>query len=110
MKKIFGMLLLLSFLAACYTDKEELLYPNQFGGGDTSTVVTYNGFVKPLVAARCVACHSAYGDYNGLKVIVSNGKFADRVIVKKDMPSGSSLDASQIAKLDKWVKAGAPNN
>lgn len=108
MKKIVGILFLLSLMVSCYRDKEELLYPNQFG--DTSTVVTYNGFVKPLIAARCVACHSAYGDYNGLKVIVSNGKFADRVIVKKDMPSGSSLDATQIAKLDKWVKAGAPNN
>lgn len=103
-------MLLLSFLAACYKDKEELLYPNQFGGGDTSTVITYNGFVKPLVNTRCVACHAGYGDYAGLKVIVDNGKFNDRVIVKKDMPSGGSLDATQIAKLDKWLKAGAPNN
>ena len=110
MKRAFGIVMLLSFFTACYNDKEELLYPNDFGPGDTSSVVTYSGFVKPLVSARCAACHASYDNYAGLKVIVDNGKFADRVLVKKDMPSGGPLNATQLANLDKWLKAGAPNN
>ncbi|MCE2741682.1 MAG: hypothetical protein LW669_09385 [Sphingobacteriales bacterium] len=110
MKRIIGIVLLLTFFAACYRDKEELLYPNDFGGGDTSALVTYSGFVQPLVATRCVKCHAGFGSYAGLKIIVDNGKFADRVLVKKDMPSGGTLNTAQLAKLDRWVKAGAPNN
>lgn len=110
MKKVFGIVMLLSFFTACYNDKEELLYPNDSGFADTNSVVTYNGFVKPLVALRCVVCHPAYENFNGLKVIVDNGKFANRVLVRKDMPSGPPLSSVQLAKLDKWVKAGALNN
>jgi hypothetical protein len=66
--------------------------------------------VQPLVATRCVACHAGFGSYAGLKIIVDNGKFADRVLVKKDMPSDGTLNTAQLAKLDRWVKAGAPNN
>ena len=110
MKRIFGIFGLFLFITACYNDKEELLYPNDFGLADTSSVATYTGFVKPLVAARCVSCHADFGNYAGLKIVVDNGKFANRVLVKKDMPSGGPLSAEQLAKLDKWLKAGAPNN
>lgn len=110
MKKVFGIAMLLTVFAACYNDKEELLYPNDFNAGDTTVAITYAGYVKPLVASRCVACHAGFDNYAGLKVIVDNGKFADRVLVKKDMPSGGPLNATQLANLDKWLKAGAPNN
>jgi hypothetical protein len=110
MKRIFGIFGLFLFITACYNDKEELLYPNDFGLADTSSVATYTGFVKPLVVARCVSCHAGFGNYAGLKIVVDNGKFANRVLVKKDMPSGGPLSAEQLAKLDKWLKAGAPNN
>ena len=110
MKKVFGIVIILSVFVSCYKDKEELLYPNDFGLADTSSVATYSGFVMPLVAARCVSCHAGFGNYAGLKIVVDNGKFANRVLVKKDMPSGGPLSAEQLAKLDKWLKAGAPNN
>ena len=109
MKKIVGFVLVLSFLVSCYRDKEELLYPDDFGSGDTSAA-TYSAFVQPLVSARCATCHAAYNSYAGLKVIIDNGKFRDRVIVRKDMPSGGTLSSDQILKLDKWLNAGALNN
>jgi hypothetical protein len=111
MKKILTMgIVLMLALSACYKDKEELLYPNEFNNSDT-TAVTYAGYVKPLLDAKCGAsCHPGYMNYAGLKVVVDNGNFNNRVLVKKDMPPAGALSATDLAKLKKWLDAGAPNN
>ena len=108
-KKIIVILVFVGFLSSCYKDKEELLYPGSVGNNDT-TAATYNGYIKPLVGARCLSCHPSYGDYAGLNVVVANGKFKQRVITDKNMPQGSSLTLAQITKIDLWLTAGAPNN
>jgi hypothetical protein len=108
-RKLIGILIVIGFISSCYKDKEELLYPGSVGGNDT-TAATYNGYIKPLVSARCVSCHPSYNDYAGLNVMVANGKFKNRVVVVKNMPQGSTLTAAQITKIDLWLNAGAPNN
>ncbi|MDZ4666789.1 MAG: hypothetical protein SGJ00_02790 [bacterium] len=108
-KKVFGVMVLLGFLSSCYKDKEELLYPGSVGVNDT-TAATYNAYIKPLIATRCVNCHPNYGDYAGLNGVVSNGKFKDRVVTAKTMPQGSSLTAAQISKISLWLNAGGLNN
>ncbi len=108
--KIISVFILLAFLQSCYKDKEELLYPNEFNNSDT-TLVTYSAFVKPLLDAKCgTSCHASYMNYAGLKVALDNGNFNNRVLVKKDMPPSGALGATDLAKLKRWLDAGAPNN
>ncbi len=108
--KIISIFLLVAFLQSCYKDKEELLYPNEFNNSDTSAV-TYSAYVKPLLDAKCgTSCHASYMNYNGLKVVIDNGNFNNRVLVKKDMPPAGALGTTDLAKLKRWLDAGAPNN
>jgi hypothetical protein len=108
--KLISVFILLAFLQSCYKDKEELLYPNEFNNTDT-TAVTYSAFVKPLLDAKCGAsCHPSYMQYVGLKIVVDNGKFNSRVLIKKDMPPSGPLSPTDLTKLKKWLDAGAPNN
>lgn len=110
LKKLIAAGAIIMLMQSCYNDKEELLYPNEFGAGDT-TRPTYSGFVKPLLDSKCgTSCHATYMNYNGLKVVVDNGKFNDRVIVKADMPPAGPLSPQDRDKLKKWLDAGAPNN
>lgn len=108
--KIISVFVLLALLQSCYKDKEELLYPNEFNNSDTSAV-TYAAYVKPLLDAKCGAsCHPGYMNYAGLKVVLDNGNFNNRVLVKKDMPPAGPLSPTDLAKLKRWLDAGAPNN
>ena len=113
MKSIFYIAICLSlFMSACYYDKAEELYPSNFNQNDTSAV-TYSAYIAPLINSKCMGCHNAtapvLGDYAKLKTIIDNGKFKDRVLVKKDMPNGG-LSAADCVKIQKWLDAGALNN
>jgi hypothetical protein len=108
--KLISVFVFLAILQSCYKDKEELLYPNDVNNTDT-TAVAYSTFVKPLLDAKCgTSCHASYMTYSGLKPIIDNGKFNNRVLVNKDMPPSGALGATDLAKLKRWLDAGAPNN
>jgi hypothetical protein len=110
-KKVLLGLLFFGSLQSCYYDKEEELYPDDYYGNNTTTV-TYAGTVAPMISTNCgsSACHPTYTNYTGLKVVVDNGKFKERVITLRTMPAAAPLSATQISQLQKWLDAGAPNN
>ncbi len=99
-------------LSACYYDKAEELYPNNYNQTDTSAA-TYAAHIAPLINTKCMNCHNTtapiLGDYSKLKIIIDNGSFNNRVMVQKNMPP-SGLSISELSKIQKWLNAGALNN
>ncbi len=100
------------FLSACYYDKAEELYPSNYNQTDT-TAATYTAYMAPLISSKCMSCHNVtapiLGDYSKLKTIINNGTFNTRVMVQKNMPP-SGLTSTELAKIQKWLDAGALNN
>jgi len=82
--------------------------------------VKFSTTIKPIIEANCVSCHvqgNGPGDfttYAGILVKVQNGSFRARVIHEnttfQPMPPSGKLPNDQIAKIQCWLDAGAPNN
>lgn len=118
---IFSVLFTASLLSSCYYDKEDLLYGSS-ANCDTTTVSTYSGTVVTLLTANCTGCHStaspsggiALDNYTAVKAQVTNGKLMGSITQSTGysaMPKGGAkLSDCNIAKIQKWVNAGAPNN
>ncbi len=104
--------------SSCYYDKPFL---KDLTTCDTA-IVTYSGSVNPLLTAYCTGCHSGANAplgikldaYAGVKVQASNGKLLGTITHSpgfSPMPkNGVQLSDCNIAKIRKWVAAGAPNN
>ncbi len=79
--------------------------------GSNDTLV-YETDIKPLVLSKCASCHPSAGgpgDYSvsaDVKAVVNNGKFENRVLIKKDMPP-SGLSQSELDKIQRWMDQGA---
>jgi hypothetical protein len=109
----FVMALLLLF--SCYKDNEEELYGNT---NCNTAEVSFSKDIQPLVQAECATsgCHVQGGNgiifenYQNVKDKVDKGSLKNRVVVLKDMPPNSSLSSCQIAHVEAWINAGAPNN
>lgn len=84
---------------------------------------TYNDLIKPVITLECAkaGCHtigSGFGDfttYAGIKVVVDNGKFEDRVVkgINGPMPQGGYSDKPTNKNkplLEAWLTKGAPEN
>jgi hypothetical protein len=95
------------------------------GGGGTTCVTTGMKFstdISPILTSTCSGCHSGstlnggvnVGTYAGVKAIADNGKLIGTITHAsgfKPMPDGGSkLSDCNIAKIQAWVSAGAPNN
>ena len=89
--------------------------------GCDSTVFTYSGAVAPVMQTYCIGCHSSAsapgGDltnYAAVKQSAVDGRMIGAISHTTGfsfMPSGGNkLDDCTIAKIKKWVAAGAPNN
>lgn len=88
---------------------------------DTANV-TFSASVKPIISNKCQGCHSAsspgggydFSTYAGVKTTVTNGKLWGSVNFTTGfsaMPKGGSkLSTCELAKIKKWIDAGAPNN
>lgn len=84
--------------------------------------VTYTNTILPIIETSCKGCHSTYplgggidlSTYDGLKTIALNGKLYGSVSFASGfiaMPqSGTKLADCQLVAIDKWIKAGAPQN
>jgi mono/diheme cytochrome c family protein len=113
-----AMLLLVS-ATGCYYDKEEILYP---ATACDTTVVTYSTSVVPILSANCFSCHGGntpsaairLDTYAGVKQQADNGRLFGAVshdASYSPMPKGGTkLNPCNIAKIRKWIAAGAPNN
>jgi hypothetical protein len=115
-------ILLAAFLAGCYYDKEETLYPSPRNSCDTSSV-SFSGSVKPLLSIRCYGCHSnanasAFGGGRRLENysdVRSNASRIYSAITHQSgytpMPSGGGmLDDCSIAVIRIWNRNGSPDN
>ena len=109
----------LLFLTGCYNDNEQDLYPNKSTCDTTN--VTYAATIAPIMQANCNTCHGitqpsgnvVTENYEGLKIPALNGKLWPAVswTGSKNMPqNGSQLSSCDLAKINIWIKAGAPNN
>jgi hypothetical protein len=122
MSRILSTVLLLAGLAAagCYYDNEEELYQFYYDSNPCDTsAITFSGTVFPIIQGNCTTtgCHVAGGtgpglmeNYAQVKALVDNGKFEDRVLVRRDMPPSAPLTPCQIQHLTLWIDAGAPDN
>ncbi|AKQ46025.1 hypothetical protein TH63_10860 [Rufibacter radiotolerans] len=119
------LLILLAAVIACSSDKEEDVTPtptNQQPQQCDTNNVTYSGTVAGIIAANCNSCHSTAVATNGvvldnharLKQYADNGKLMGVINHAPGFPpmpqGGAKLSDCNIAKIKKWVDAGAPNN
>lgn len=109
-------MLLSTFVAGCYYDNEEQLYPsNTTDCGKVSGTFTN---VKSIIAGKCATagCHNAAGRAGNTVLetydqIRSGASLINqRVIIEKTMPPGAPLSAAEIAVLKCWISSGTPNN
>lgn len=116
---IFSLFLVFS-TSSCYYDNEEELYPNPVACDTTN--VTYSGTVTPILSENCNSCHGSTSpsagvitdNYADLQTIVENGKFVgaiNHLDGYSPMPKGGNkLSDCNLAKIEKWLDSGAPNN
>jgi uncharacterized membrane protein len=120
LKRLFGSLLLVAGLQACYYDNEQDLYPVVPGGGCDTTAISYANTIQPIIQSRCTACHSAGFPSGGLaltnhaEVAGSVNRIIDRITRNAGdallMPQGAKMDACRIDQIVAWANQGALNN
>jgi hypothetical protein len=101
---------------ACYYDNEKDLYGD--GSCDT-TAISYTTDIRPVLDANCVSCHAPGGEQEGAPLVTYENvkQYADtRDIVDRTngtgslMPPSGKMSNCNIAIIEAWVNAGAPNN
>lgn len=115
---LFFLLLTLN-MPSCYYDVEEEIYPTL---ECVTENVSYSGVILNIVTNNCYSCHNAasnFGNvtlegYAALKTYVDNGKLLGVIRHESGfspMPQNQAqLVECNIAKIEAWVNAGAPNN
>ncbi|MFZ1677238.1 MAG: hypothetical protein WBP41_05790 [Saprospiraceae bacterium] len=106
-------------MSSCYYDAAENLYP----ATDCVTAnMSYQTNIVPILQFNCNVCHSAavnsgnvnLEEYNQVLISVNNGKLLGSIKHAsgfKDMPQNApKLVSCEIAKVEQWIKDGAPNN
>lgn len=108
-------------ITSCVYHNEEELYPAE--PCDTSNV-TYRAIVLPILEHNCYECHDSSNylaisnilleGHENLLVQVNNGKLISAITHNGNasfMPKDrSKLPECDIAKIEKWVELGAPDN
>lgn len=105
--------------SACYYDNEEDLYGITPDGCDT-VGVRFSAEVKAIFNANCAPCHvPGSAQYSGIplathtqmEAVAKNGKLVGRINnVSSPMPPSGLMPACDRARIEAWVRAGAPNN
>lgn len=122
MLKLRSLLFLLSLTGlatACYYDVEEEIYPTL---ECVTENVNYSEEILSIISTNCYSCHNAasnFGNvtlegYAALKARVDNGQLLGVIRHESGfspMPKNQpQLVDCDIAKIEVWVAAGAPNN
>lgn len=123
-----GLLLVsLVFFAGCYADNLQELHPQLLlnNNCDTTGTMSYQTHIQPVLTNSCGSnnsCHNAQNSsgviletYDGVKAAVNDGKLLSSILWDgnaSQMPknSPSKLNDCSIAKIQKWIDAGALNN
>jgi len=115
----FTGLVLLAFPFGCYYDNEEDLYGPPLTNCDTAGM-RFSVEIREIMAQNCNECHlSSSSTYSGftfethadVEAVAKNGKLLNRINSQSlPMPPTGLLSECHRAKIEAWVKAGAPNN
>ncbi len=121
------------FMSGCYYDNLQELRPASTTDSaankcDTAKVMSFATDIQPVLSGNCgtgTPCHSSstaqsgvdLSTYEGVKAVADDGKLIssikwDDVATFSHMPKNSPVKISDcaMAKISKWVGAGAPNN
>lgn len=113
-----------SLFSSCYYDVNQELYPKPIDSGiscDTSKA-TYSEKVSTIIQTNCNACHStavnsggvSLEGYSNVLAAQQNGTLMGTInhsAGHNAMPLGAAkLSDCDIANLNAWIHAGAPNN
>jgi hypothetical protein len=124
MKKLLLTVLVAAFLAGCYYDNEEYLYPKLDTACDTLNV-TLSKTILPILQTNCLRCHNAteyaasggninLEDYNTISALAVGGVLFQAITQdprQVPMPKdGTKLDTCSITKIKIWIDHGALNN
>ncbi|MBI3511574.1 MAG: hypothetical protein HY064_13005 [Bacteroidetes bacterium] len=124
MKKYFAISLIAAlFIAGCYYDKKDDIYPagSIFTPCDTTSHPSYSRNIAPLMQNYCFSCHSGsqpssnyrLDNYTDLNVQVQNGNLngcVNRLHAFNPMPPSFTLDSCRMNMFNHWIADGAPNN
>ncbi len=114
-----SLVLIITSITSCYNDKEEILYPQTVC--DTVNV-TFSRSVVPILSSNCTSCHGGntpsagikLDTYADVKIQVTNGRLwgaVSQVVNYSPMPKNASkMSTCNLAKIKKWLDAGALNN
>ncbi len=104
---------------ACYYDNEEDLYGTDVTDCDTAGM-RFSVEVRATFEAKCATCHvPGSTQYSGIPLgthaqmenMAKNGKLVGRINnVANPMPPSGLMSACERARIEAWVRAGAPNN
>jgi cytochrome c5 len=107
------------FIASCYYDNEEALYPSLNATCDT-TNVTYSGTLVPILNNNCTSCHSgsvpsgaiSLTNYTNVQTVAASGLLMNALKGKgvSIMPPSGSLSACRMSQFQIWIKNGMLNN
>jgi hypothetical protein len=93
---------------------------NESYGQCDTTGVTYTAYIQPLVASKCLGCHSVNNPGGGIRLTnfaevkssTQTGKFYNSISWAPGtiaMPqNGTKLSTCQISKVKAWIDAGMP--
>jgi len=124
---LFPTLLVLCLLSTCFYDSEEYLYPQFNNLCDTTSGITFDKSVKPILNFDCYGCHSnktalkegagiKLEDYPDVKKKVTDGKLIGSITHSgccSPMPwplGASKLEDCKITIIQKWILSDAPDN
>lgn len=109
--------------AGCYNDNMDDLYPGSgiFAPCDTTSTMSYERHIVPIIENNCIACHSGGGanadvhldSYQGVFDAANSGQLVGATWHDPNyapMPPNYQLDSCSLVQINKWVLAGAPNN
>ncbi len=124
MKKIQLSILSIStafLLSGCYYDNFKELHPegalpNSTSGCDTINAISYSAQIVPIMNLACTGCHNSSGSahdmttHAAVQVDALAGTLYNDVNTGSMPQGGSKLSDCDIAKIKKWVDAGALDN
>lgn len=121
MKRYFlpVVILFVIFIASCYYDNEEALYPSLNAACDT-TNVTYSGTIAPILSNICTSCHGgsvpsgaiSLTSYANVQTVAASGLLMKALKGNgvSIMPPSGSFPACRISQFQIWIINGMLNN
>jgi hypothetical protein len=122
-KKILALFIVSATMAGCYYDNMDDVFPGAglFAPCDTTSVMSYETHIVPIIANNCISCHTGSGanadvhldTYEGVHDAAVNDLLMGvtwHEPTYTPMPPNYQLDSCSLVQIKKWVDAGAPNN